>query len=127
MTLLIVDGSDIIIQRLAFLVTESGSKNISAVHSAATYSQAIVSLREIKSDIVILDMYLAGQRSIDLIKLIKKNNRNASLIIFVNYADAATKEKYEWAGADFIFDKYNEFEKIPHAIDTISKRILKII
>ncbi len=125
MVLLIVDGSDIIIQRLAFLITESGSNHISAIHSAATYAAARNLLRKIKPDVVLLDMYLPGQQSIDLLKLIKKNNADVSFIILVNYAAAVAKEKYKWAGADFIFDKYNDFEKIPVAIDAIAGKILK--
>jgi DNA-binding NarL/FixJ family response regulator len=125
MILLIIDGSDIIIQRLAFLITESGNNNISAVHSAVSYADATALLKEIKPDVVLLDMYLPGRRSADLFKLIKKNNINASVIILANYADAVTKEKYEWVGADFVFDKYNDFEKIPVTIDAIAGRMQK--
>lgn len=127
MTLLIIDGSDIIIQRLAFLITESESNNISAVHSAVTYADAALLLREIKPDVVLLDMHLPGHQSPDLLKLIKKNNANGALIILVNYANAVTKEKYKWVGADFVFDKYNDFEKIPGAIDAIAAKMVKAI
>jgi len=127
MVLLIVDGSDIIIQRLAFLITESGSNNISTIHSAATYAVATDLLRKIKPDVVLLDMYLPGQRSIELFKLIKKNNADVSFIFLVNYSAAVAKEKYKGVGADFIFDKYNDFEKIPLAIDTIAAKMIKVM
>jgi DNA-binding NarL/FixJ family response regulator len=127
MTLLIIDGSDIIIQRLAFLITESESNNISAVHSAVTYADATALLLQIKPDVVLLDMHLPGLQSPDLLKLIKKNNTNSALIILVNYANAVTKEKYRWVGADFVFDKYNDFEKIPIAIDAIAAKMIKAI
>ena len=127
MTLLIVDGSDIIIQRLAFLITESGNSNIGAVHSAVTYAEATALLRQVKPDVVLMDMQLPGLQSPELIKLVKKNNPSAALIILVNYANAVTKEKYKWVGADFVFDKYNDFEKIPVAIDAIAARMVKAI
>lgn len=126
MTLLIVDGSDIIVQRLAFLITESGNINISAVHSAVTYAAATELLRQIKPDAVLMDMQLPGNQSPDLFNLVKKNNAGAALIILLNYANAATKEKYTWMGADFVFDKYNDFEKIPMAIDAIAARMIKV-
>jgi DNA-binding NarL/FixJ family response regulator len=125
MVILIIDDSNIIVQRLAFLIAESGSKNISAVHTAATYADATALLRKITPDVVLMDMYLPGHRSRDLLKFIKKNNSHASLIVLVNYPDTVSKEKYECMGADFVFDKYNELENIPVTIDAIAGSMLR--
>ncbi|HMO63143.1 MAG TPA: response regulator [Ferruginibacter sp.] len=122
MVFLIVDSSDIIKERLVFLISESGSTN-KYIHCAGSYDDAALLFEETKPDVVLLDMYLPGHKSVDFFKMVKKSNNPVSLIVFVNHADHVTREHYEWVGADFVFDKYKDFEKIPLAVNAIAARL----
>jgi DNA-binding NarL/FixJ family response regulator len=122
MVFLIVDSSDIITERLVFLISESGSSH-KFIHCAASFDDAALLFEETKPDVVLLDMYLPGSRSVDFFKMIKKSSTPASVIVFVNNLDPVTREHYEWVGADFVFDKYKDFEKIPLAVNAIAARL----
>ena len=117
MIVMIVEGSEIILERLVVLTTEGN--NVDIVHKASSFHEATKLLDTIKPGIAILDMCLPQQKSVELFKIIRHANRDTSFIILFNFIDAVTCAQYEWLDADFVFDKYNDFDKIPAAINTI--------
>jgi len=124
MTVLVVDSSVQIIERLQLILWETG--NIKTAYGAVSFKDAAKFLRENKTDVVLLDGGLPGNMSIDLLSAIKASTQKTQVIILDNRVDQPNQEKYKFHGADFFFDKYNEFEKIPGIIDTIlSKKNLK--
>ncbi len=108
---LVVDSSVMIIERWQNILTET--KNIHSVYGAVAYKDASILFKEKKPNVVLLDGGLSGTMSIDLLKEFKKPNQNTTVIILTNSEDNLHKEKYQSLGADFIFDKYHDFEKIP--------------
>lgn len=117
MKILIVDSSILVIQRLDEMLSEI--KNISTVYKAQSYEDAINFLTSKTLSLVVLDSGL-GLRVINLLKKIKETGSTASVIILSNHYDDYILREYKSHGADFIFDKYYEFEKITEVINDIA-------
>ena len=108
---LVVDSSVFIIERWQNILSET--ENIKTVYGAVAYKDASVLFKEIKPNVVLLDGGLPGSSSIDLLKEFKATNENTTVIILSNSIDTHVAEKCKSLGADFFFDKYQDFEKIP--------------
>lgn len=111
MIILVIDSSAIIIERWQNILSET--ENVKSVYGAVAYKDAMKLFNEKKPDLVLLDGDLPGTTSIDLLKEFKAPNENVTVIVVANNADNYVEEKCKSLGADFFFDKYNDFEKIP--------------
>ena len=120
MVLLIIDSSDLIIERLFNLVTETGKAT--AIFKATGYEEAVQLAAKIKPDLVLLDMCLPENNSADLFSAIKAGNDQAAFIFLSCGADIATSPWHPSHGVDFIFDKYHDFEQIPFAVTSIAAK-----
>lgn len=118
--ILIVDTSTAIIQRLKDLVSESAS--IEAIELSENCSDASEKIKENLPDIVLLDLALPAHSSIEFLREMKKENPQISVIVLSDAPGKRMKEQCESAGSDYFFDKYNEFEKIPGAIEEIAAK-----
>ena len=118
MILLIVDSSPLIIERLASLVAETGK--ITSMYKASSYEEAGELCKEIRPDIVLLDMSLPDNKSIALCNDIRSGNRDTEFIILSSQSDLADQKPYKKLGVSIILDKYHEFEQIPFAINKIA-------
>ena len=108
---LVVDSSVMIIERWQNILTET--ENIKTVYGAVAYKDASILFKAKKPHVVLLDCSLSGTMSIDLLKEFKAANENTLVIILSNTADSQQQEKCKSLGADYCFDKYHDFEKIP--------------
>lgn len=115
MQVLIIDNSLPIVQRLHELLSEVS--NISELSSATGHDQALQLFMLQKPGIVVLDLHLPENKSYDLLKEIKKVAPKTVLIILSVENDEYTQQQCRMLGADFYFDKYNEFEKIAVVIN----------
>ncbi|MGC4100541.1 response regulator [Ferruginibacter sp.] len=120
MTVLIVESSLLISGRMRNLLLESA--HAKAVHQSVSHNKAELIFEEIKPQVVLIDTSLPGRTSIDLLKKIKQAAVPAAVIALVNREDSQKQMKCTAAGADFILDKYHEFEKIPGILDTIKSK-----
>ena len=116
--ILIVDTSTLVIRRLGELV--SGSPEIDAVDMAISCSDAAKKLKDTHPDVVLLDLGLSLNNFIKFLKDIKKEYPKISVIVVSDAPEEKIKFQCKQAGADYFFDKYNEFEKIPCAISKIA-------
>lgn len=125
MQVLIIDNSLLIVQRLNELLSEVS--NISELSSATAHDQALQLFMLQKPGIVVLDLHLPENKSYDLLKEIKKVAPKTVLIILSVENDEYIQQQCRMLGADFYFDKYNEFEKIAVVVNdyTIKKRGIK--
>ncbi|HWH63426.1 MAG TPA: response regulator [Ginsengibacter sp.] len=116
--ILIVDKSTLLTRRLGELVTESAE--IEDIEISISYLDASKKIKSNPPDIVLLDLALAGNNSMELLREIKKDNQKIFVIVVSDTPDERIKKQCEQAGADYFFDKYKEFEKIPDAIRQIA-------
>ncbi|HKB44478.1 MAG TPA: response regulator [Chitinophagaceae bacterium] len=119
MQVLIIDSSILVIQRLGKIISEA--KNVTAIRSAVSYEEAKKLLKGNKYDTVLLDIDLPGNESLKLLKEIKKADEKTFVIILSTPIDNYLEEECKSFGADFFFDKYNDFKKIREVIDSIRR------
>jgi DNA-binding NarL/FixJ family response regulator len=120
MTVLVVDGSVVLIERWQRILIETGY--IKAVYGAVSYNDALRLFIEINPDLVLLDDGLAASKALDLLIEMKERCEKIQVIILENSNNTQIKEKYIAHGASMFFDKYNDFEKIPGAIKRIAQK-----
>ena len=124
MTVVIIESSVLISGRIKNLLVEKEQEMV--VYQSIGYKKAVLLLDEVEPDVVLLDMYMPGNMSINLLKNIKENKANTIIMALVNREDHDKQLKCRSVGADLVLDKYHEFEDIPGLIESkVSERNLK--
>jgi len=118
-TILIIEESLLIGGRIRSLLLETPGKR--TIYQSVDHKQAALLFEEIKPQAVLLDMCLPGTMSIELLQKIKNGNIPTAIIALVNCDDCHQQIKCTAFGADYILDKYHEFDKLPDTIDLIAK------
>ena len=81
--------------------------------------EALAGILASHADVVVLDIRLAGQTNLGLIKALSRAKPTIVKIALTNYSGAAFRRACEVAGADFFFDKTSEFDKACRTIQSI--------
>lgn len=114
LTILIVDDSQIVRDRLTSMLSELDSVKITGyADNPLSATEAIVNG---KPDVVILDIFLTGGSGIHVLKNIRSRNITSKVIVLTNYAQEQYRKKCFEEGADFFFDKSIEFDRIIEVI-----------
>ena len=121
MVITILCNSKDISIRLAELIYETN--NGVSFFSAFSYTEAINCLGKHKADIVLLDFDFAENDTVQLLKWIKKNSVETVVMVLYSLAGELRIKQFRDCGADYLFDKYNDFEKIAPVIKTICKAV----
>jgi DNA-binding response OmpR family regulator len=90
--------------------------------TAGTYSEAEDALSVFNYDIIILDLTLPGGDGLDLIKLIKKNNKQAGLLIVTARNSLDEKVKGLDMGADDYMTKPFHLAELNSRIKSLARR-----
>jgi DNA-binding NarL/FixJ family response regulator len=118
MKVFIADDSLEIRNRIITMLSDL--ETVDMIGEAENVEDAINSIREIKPDVVILDIRMPGGSGIDVLENIDKRNRVPVVIMLTNYPYPQYRKKCMDAGADFFFDKSGEFEKVIEVVGGIS-------
>jgi DNA-binding NarL/FixJ family response regulator len=116
-TLLIVDDSALIIERLIDMFKESPV--IQSILTAGSYQEAVEELRENKIDIVLLDIQLQGKNGIELLEFIVKQDPEVKVMMLTNLVSNYYKKLCEKKGAAHFIDKSKDFELVPQIINSL--------
>ncbi|MCW3107630.1 MAG: response regulator transcription factor [Segetibacter sp.] len=117
MTVLIVDDSSLIIQKIIELLQDVAS--ILEFKSCGTHHEAIQLMNELLPAVAILDINLPDKSGIDVLMYIKQNHPKTIVIMCTNQVSSYYKEQCLKLGANFFIDKSKDFEKIPQLISSI--------
>jgi DNA-binding NarL/FixJ family response regulator len=112
----ILDDSTLLREALKAMLLLSVSEEIEIAGEADNPGDAIEDILKLNPDVVILDIRMPDGNGIDIIEFIKKKNLFTIVIVFTNYPYRQYREKCMELGADFFFDKSNDFEKIPELL-----------
>ena len=110
MKLLIADDSAYLRKSLIRLI--STLKGIQIVGEASDVQEAIEKTKSLNPDILILDLKIPGGSGFDVLKAIRNDERNLTVIVLTNYISQQFRRKSFDEGADFFFDKSTEFDKV---------------
>jgi DNA-binding NarL/FixJ family response regulator len=119
----IVDDSMVIVDQLMLMLGDLEEVHLSGY--ANTVYTAITSIEKINPDIVILDIHLKEDapfaNGIDLLSILRKTYPNLIIMMYTNMVGNHYRRKCEQSGANYFFDKSQEFEKLYKVIKELCK------
>lgn len=110
MRVLVVDDAAPVRQRLAQLLKEV--ERVELVGVVADGNSALWLARTLAPDVVLLDLNLPGTSGIEVLRRLKMLARAPIVIVLTNHATPDYRKACLDRGADFFFDKSNEFERM---------------
>jgi len=117
-----VDDSPIITQRIKSILAEMN--NIEFLGSASNAVSALNLIHRQIPNVVILDINLDEDTSqfngIDLLIAIRKRYPQMKIIMLTNLSAPQYRTRCIAFGANYFFDKSNDFYKLPEALDEIA-------
>jgi DNA-binding NtrC family response regulator len=119
MAILIFERSADITTRLIDLVNDAGTGM--QVYYTSSFADAIILLQQKELKVALLDLAIGSDLSVHLLQAIKKKNKNTVVIILYTYKDETILQQCRDNNADFLFDKFADFEKIPAVIRSVSE------
>jgi DNA-binding NarL/FixJ family response regulator len=117
LVMLIVDDNIRFIERMICLLDET--KNIGYINVANDYNEATRIIAEERPDVVLLDINLPGKSGIEILKQIKRSDKQSHVIMVTNHADDYYRDQCKEIGADHFLDKSNDFSKVPGIISSL--------
>lgn len=118
MVVLVIDSSAHLIERWQVMLAET--ENVKIVYGAVSFKDALKLFQQLQPQVVLLDANLPGNRSIELLKELKGNRLQTTVIAMASRSDDQVQKEFLRNGADFFFDKYYDFEKIPEVLKAIA-------
>ena len=116
----IADDSTEIRNRLIEMLKEN--KSIQVIGEAADAEQAMSALRDLKPDVVILDIHMPKGEGMRVLKDIKTMDPERIAIIFTAFPYPQYRQAYLTAGADYFFDKTKDFQKMADVLDELAEK-----
>lgn len=117
-----VDDSPIITQRLKSILADMASVEVLGSANNATTALSLIHKR--RPDVVILDIHLEENISqfngIDLLIALRKRYADMKIIMLTNLTEDQYRTRCISFGANYFFDKSNEFYRIPEALEEIA-------
>ncbi len=110
MRVLVVDDSDIVRERLNSVLSEIPGVEI--IGEADTTQDAIEAVRRLNPDIILLDIRLRIGNGIDVLYSVKQKVSPPIVIMFTSYPYPHYRKRCQEEGADYFFNKKDEFEKV---------------
>ena len=116
-----VDDSPIIVNRLQQLLNEMD--HVDLLGNAEDIQSALMIIEEQKPHVVLLDINLTGDKprnGIDLLSVLRKTYPVMKIIMLTNLSGERYREICKSFGADYFFDKSEDFDRIPETLKEIA-------
>ena len=112
---LVVDDSTVIRERLGGILKDFES--ITIVGEAEGGREAVTMAKDLRPDVVILDIRMSDGSGIEALEQIKRLEPAPVVAILTNYPYSQYRDHCAALGADFFFDKSTEFGRIAEAFE----------
>lgn len=123
-----VDDSPIITARLQSMLSDLGG--VAFIGNASTLSKALNLIKQEKPNVVILDIHLKDDvlaaTGITLLIVLRKKYPDLKIIILTNQADEQYRNTCIGFGADYFFDKSEDFDKLPETLKSFQESDTKL-
>jgi len=116
-SLLIVDDSALIIERLIDMLRDSPV--IKNIITAGNHQEAVRELEANKIDIVLLDIQLQGKNGIELLEFIVDRDPGIKIVMLTNLVSNYYKKLCVKKGASHFIDKSKDFELVPQIVNAL--------
>ncbi len=120
MRVLIADDSVILRRHLTSILSEI--PGIEIVAEADTTESALTTFERLQPELVILDIRMPGEGGIQVLKAIRQQNPQTTVIIFTDYPYPQYRKKCLEEGTAYFFDKSTESEKMIELIKQLTQR-----
>lgn len=111
---LIADDSELLRKRLIFLLSEV--QQVQIIGEATTATEAIQQIQQGQPDVLILDLRMSGSNGLDVLQWLRQAGLTTIVLIFTTFAYPQYRERCLAAGADYFFDKAEEFEQLKELV-----------
>jgi DNA-binding NarL/FixJ family response regulator len=120
LNVLIADDSSAFVERLVAMITEvRGSKIIGHAPDA---HKAMQFFRDLRPDVVILDLHMPGGNGIQVLEHIKQLSAATIVVVLTNFVFPQYRQRCLAAGADFFLDKSTEIDQVPELLGRLSQK-----
>lgn len=123
MSVLLVEDSTPVRQRLCTLITGTGSLHV--VAEAATVAEATTLFDALQPEAVMLDIALPDGSGLDVLRHIRTSGAKCLALVLSNHAEPETRRGYSALGADYVFGKADEFEQALETLRELSMEAQK--
>jgi phosphotransferase system HPr (HPr) family protein len=120
MSVLLVEDSAPVRQRLCALITETESLQVAA--EAATVAEATTLFDSVHPEAVLLDLALPDGSGLDVLRHVRTAGAKCLVLILSNHAEPETRRGCCALGADYVFRKADEFEQALETLRSLSVR-----
>ena len=116
MKVLVADDSDLVRERLVEMLSEI--EGLGVILETANGLEARDMIVAEKPEVAVLDLRMPGRNGLDVLQDVKASNPATKIIILTSYPYPQYRSRCMEEGADFFFDKSNEFEKVSEVMRT---------
>jgi DNA-binding NarL/FixJ family response regulator len=120
MKVLLADDSKLILVRLQEMV--SIYKQVEIVKSCSNGIDTLEALRTLKPDLAIVDIKMPGLSGLEVLNEIRKEDKIVKFIILTFYSSEYHRQMALQAGADYFFNKVDDFEKVSQLVEDLAKK-----
>jgi DNA-binding NarL/FixJ family response regulator len=106
----IADDSVVVREKLKEAIEEMGSFKV--VGESGNAEQAILEIRRLNPEVVILDIRMPGGGGLPVLKDIKAREPVRTAIVLTSFPFPQYRETYLAAGTDYFFDKTRDIQKL---------------
>lgn len=110
MNVFVVEDSSLLRERL--IRNLSSIQGVKIAGYSDTAEEAIQQIQAVHPDAIILDIRLRQGTGFQVLQAIKVKGKPPLVIVLTNFAYPQYRNKYIEAGADYFFDKSNEFDQV---------------
>jgi CheY-like chemotaxis protein len=122
LTILLVDDNYEFAKRMSELLRELSV--VGKVKVALSYEEAEKIISKQMPDFTLLDIHLPGRNGLELLKLIKNSKQPCRVVMVTNQADEYHRNLCRKLGAEYFFDKTNDFLAVPVLIyEVVNKKL----
>lgn len=117
MRVFVVEDSPIVQERLVEMLNEI--EGVDVVGAADNADAAVADILRLLPDVAVLDIKLRVGSGLAVLEQIRRKAPGMTTIMLTNYAGAEHRQRCLGAGADYFFDKTDEFERVKGALQEL--------